>query len=339
LLLPYWTRRSGNYLVSRELIVILLEGAKDGKHSNELYAIRTLNPPDDPLMLGETWMMCKPILHLSNEFPTGSQTFSQTLSDKLFGRNYSMNQQFFDNAQNGNIKINAKPQPVTIDAARTAVIVVDMQNDFGSPGGMFDRAGLDISMIQKAVGPTAQVLASARAVGIKIVYLKAAFRPDLSDLGGPDSPSRMFIPGIGQTVRAPDGTESRILIRDTWNTDIVPELEPQRDDLIIYKHRFSGFYQTDLDATLKQMGVKYLIITGCTTSVCVESTVRDAMFRDYLCVLLADCMAEVVGQELPRSNHEATLWLVQGRFGWVSDSEELIKSIETLSMTAVQKHL
>jgi ureidoacrylate peracid hydrolase len=250
-----------------------------------------------------------------------------------------MDKQFFDNARNRNIQINAKPQPVIIDAASTAVIVVDMQNDFAAPGGMFDRAGLDISMIQKVVGPTAQVLASARAAGIKIVYLKAAFQPDLSDLGGPDSPSRMFIPGIGQTVRAPDGAESRILIRDTWNTDIVPELEPQVNDVVIYKSRFSGFYQTDLDATLKQWGTKYLIITGCTTSVCVESTVRDAMFRDYLCVLLADCMAEVVGQELPRSNHEATLWLIQGRFGWVSDSHELIKSIHAHSTAVMQEHL
>ena len=86
-----------------------------------------------------------------------------------------MDQQFFDNAHNRNIKIDAKPRPVMIDAARTAVIVVDMQNDFGTPGGMFDRAGFDISMIQKAVDPTAQVLASARAAGIKIVYLRWAF--------------------------------------------------------------------------------------------------------------------------------------------------------------------
>jgi ureidoacrylate peracid hydrolase len=230
-------------------------------------------------------------------------------------------QQSFNHIKSQNVTLNAQPQSIIIDTAQTAVIVVDMQNDFGTPGGMFDRAGIDISMIQKAVGPTAQVLTSARAAGIKIIYLKMGFQPDLSDLGSPDSPNRVQLLqiGVGETVHAPNGTASRILIRDTWNTDIVPELEPQMNDIIIYKHRFSGFYQTDLDATLKQLGVKYLIIAGCTTSVCVESTVRDAMFRDYLCLLMADCMAEVVGQDLPRSNHEATLWLVQGRFGWVSD--------------------
>src|SRR6266705_715125 len=87
--------------------------------------------------------------------------------------------------------IEASPEPITIDIARTAVIVVDMQNDFGSKGGMFDRAGIDISGIQKAVGPTAKVLASAREASIKIFYLKMAFRPDLSDLGAPDSVNRL----------------------------------------------------------------------------------------------------------------------------------------------------
>ena len=128
-------------------------------------------------------------------------------------------------------------------------------------------------------------------------------------------------------MRAPDGRESRILIRDTWNTDIVPELKPQADDVVIYKHRFSGFYQTDLDATLKKLGVKHLIVTGCTTSVCVESTVRDAMFRDYLCVLLADCISEPVGYDLPRSNHDASLLVIQSLFGWVSTSGEFIKAL------------
>jgi ureidoacrylate peracid hydrolase len=175
------------------------------------------------------------------------------------------------------------------------------------------------------------VLASARRAGVKIIYLKMGFRPDLSDLGSPDSPNRVrhLQRGVGKTVRAPDGTESRILIRDTWNTEIVPELKPQGDDIVIYKHRFSGFYQTDLDARLKQLGIKYIVVTGCTTSVCVESTVRDAMFRDYLCVLLTDCMSQpTLGNSLPRSNHDASLVvLTEAGFGWVSSSNELIKAL------------
>ena len=234
------------------------------------------------------------------------------------------------------VRVDAKPEPIAIDSTQAAVIVVDMQNDFGSKGGMFDRAGLDISMIQRAVGPTAKVLTSARQAGLKIVYLKMGFRPDLSDLGASDSPNRVrhLRFGVGETVRSPDGTEGRILIRDTWNTDIVPELKPQAGDTVLYKHRFSGFYQTDLDAILKNFGIKYLIVTGCTTSVCVESTVRDAMFRDYSCVLLTDCMGEPIGYGLPRSNHEASLLVIQTLFGWVSDSNEFIKTLEAQPSTA-----
>jgi len=236
---------------------------------------------------------------------------------------------FLSNTKSRIIRVGANPEPIAIDTTKTAVIVVDMQNDFGSKGGMFDRAGIDISGIQKVVDPTARVLASARSAGVKIIYLKMGFRPDLSDLGSPDSPNRVrhLQFGVGKNVRAPDGTESRILIRDTWNTEIVPELKPQADDIVIYKHRFSGFYQTDLDARLKQLGIKYIVVTGCTTSVCVESTIRDAMFRDYLCVLLSDCTGEPIGEGLARSNHEASLLTIQVLLGWVSSSDEFIKAI------------
>ena len=236
----------------------------------------------------------------------------------------------FPDTPNRVVSLEAQPAPITLDPARSAVIVVDMQHDFGSKGGMFDRAGIDISMIQSAIDPTTKVLAAARQAGIKIIYLKMGFRPDLSDLGAADSPNRIrhLRLGVGETMPAPDGTEGRILIRDTWNTAILPELEPQADDVVIYKHRFSGFYQTNLDAILQQLRIKTLIVTGCTTSVCVESTVRDAMFRDYACVLLADCMGEPVGDGLPRSNHEASLLVMQTLFAWVSGSDEFIKAVE-----------
>jgi ureidoacrylate peracid hydrolase len=215
------------------------------------------------------------------------------------------------------VTIEARPQAVSIDTATTGVIVVDMQNDFGTKGGMFDRAGIEISGIQKAVEPTANVLDLARKTGIKVVYLKMAYRPDLSDLGAPDSINRAqhLRIGVGQSVTAPDGTPSRILIRDTWNTEIVSELKPHDGDIVLYKTRFSGFHETDLHERLSALGIKYLVFTGCTTSICVESTVRDAMFRDYLCVLLADCMSEPMRYGLPRSNHEATLLAAEVAFG------------------------
>jgi ureidoacrylate peracid hydrolase len=231
------------------------------------------------------------------------------------------------------VMIEAQPASIQIDTARTAVLVIDMQNDFGAKGGMFDRAGIDISMIQRAVAPTARVLTAARQVGIPVVYLKMAFQPDLSDAGPADAPNwlKHLRLAVGQTVQAPDGTASRILIRDTWNTDILPELAPQERDIVLYKHRFSGFYATDLDAILKRCDAKYLLITGCTTSICVESTIRDAMFRDYSCVLFADCTGEPLGEDFQRSNHEASLFVIQALFGWVSDSVAFLKALEGAS--------
>ena len=231
--------------------------------------------------------------------------------------------------KNEMVTLNAKPEPIAIDPVRSAVIVVDMENDFAAKGGMFDRAGVDVSGAQKAIGPTAKVLAAARQAGLKIVYLKMGYRPDLSDLGATDSVNRTrhLKFGVGQKIQTPDGRESWLLIRDTWDTDIVPELKPQASDIVIYKTRFSGFYQTDLDATLKKFGIKYLIVTGVTTSICVESTVRDAMFRDYLCVMLRDCMSEPIGHDLPRTNHDASLLNAEVLLGWVSDSDQLIKAL------------
>lgn len=227
------------------------------------------------------------------------------------------------------ITLEAQPASVTFEPATTAVLVVDMQNDFGARGGMFDRAGIDISGIQKAVAPTARVLASARRAGITIIYLKMGYRADLSDLGAADSVNRVrhLQLGVGQALRAPDGSESRILVRDTWNTEILPELAPEPGDEILYKTRFSGFYRTDLDTRLARRGIRHLVVTGCTTSICVESTVRDAMFRDYLCVLLADCMSEPIGGQLSRTNHEASLLSTQVLLGWTSTSEAFVKGV------------
>ena len=239
-----------------------------------------------------------------------------------------------------NIHIMAKPDSIAIDTARTAVIVVDMENDFGSKGGMFDRAGIDISMIQKVINPTSNVLAAARRAGIKIIYLKMGYHEDLSDIGSEESPNRvrhLQFMHVGDTIIAPNGSKNRILIRDSWGTDIVPELKPQTNDIVIYKTRFSGFYKTELDSLLKQLGKRYLIITGCTTSICVESTVRDAMFRDYSSIVLEDCTAEPIGYGLSRSNHEASLLSIQTLLGWVSTSDEFIKSLKNQTTPANQK--
>jgi ureidoacrylate peracid hydrolase len=211
-------------------------------------------------------------------------------------------------APSNTLAIEARPMPFSMDPSRAAVLVVDMQNDFTSEGGAFAHAGLDTVPVQNIVAPIACILGAARETGMKVIYLKMAFRPDFSDVGAPGSKNwslHTFL-SMGEPVTGPDGRPSRLFIKDTWNTEIVSELTPQPSDIVVTKHRFSGFYGTDLDVILRGLGIKHLVFTGCTTSVCVESTLRDAMFRDYRCLLLADCTAEPIGQELPRSNHEAS---------------------------------
>jgi ureidoacrylate peracid hydrolase len=220
------------------------------------------------------------------------------------------------------ITIDARPEPLVIDPSRTALIVCDMQNDFGAEGGMFHRAGIPIAGIQATVAPTTHALAAARRAKIRIVYLKMQFEPDLSNAGGAEAPNLIIHRrlGLGTPVQAPDGRDGQILIKDTWNTDILPELAPHDGDIVVPKHRFSGFFETGLDATLKKLRVTSLIFTGCTTSICVESTLRDAFFRDYRCLLLEDCTAEPIGSDLPRPNHDASVRVIQTLFGWVSNS-------------------
>jgi ureidoacrylate peracid hydrolase len=227
--------------------------------------------------------------------------------------------------------ISARPAPLAFDPKRSAVIVVDMQNDFGSPGGMFDRAGIDISAIQAAIAPTARVLDVARATGIPVVYLQMQHRADLSDMGKPESPhhQRHARMRVGSTVADPDGVPTRILIEGQWGTRIVDALAPQSGDIVVPKHRFSGFFETPLHTILQGLDATTLIVTGCTTSICVESTIRDAMFRDYSCVLLEDCTGEPIGAGNERSNHEASLLTIEVLLGWVSQSDAFVAALAT----------
>jgi len=227
------------------------------------------------------------------------------------------------------VVVDAKPAAIPIDPSKTAIIVVDMQNDFGAPGGMFARAGIDITPIQQIIEPIAHLLTVARSAGLPIAYLKQEHRADLADAGVEGSPHRIKHDplSLGKVVAAPDGSESRILVKDTWNTAIVAELAPHPDDVVISKHRYSGFFETALDARLRDLGITNLVFVGATTSVCVESTVRDAMYRDYRCIVLEDCTAEPIGANLARSNHDASLLTIELLFGWVSNSDRFVAAL------------
>lgn len=228
------------------------------------------------------------------------------------------------------VAIEARPDSFELNPRSTAMIVVDMQHDFASPLGMFGRAGIPLDGIQAVIEPTRRALDAARAAGIVVVYLAMQFKPDLSNLGTESAPNRTrhLALGVGQPIDAPDGSSSRVLVSDTWNTQIIEELAPHADDVVVPKHRYSGFFETGLDARLSERGITSLIFTGCTTSVCVESTLRDAFYRDYQCLLLTDCCAEAIGGDQARTNHDASLTVIEALFGWTTESAHFIASIK-----------
>jgi ureidoacrylate peracid hydrolase len=218
--------------------------------------------------------------------------------------------------------IPAKPEGVKIETDRTAVIVVDMQNSFASKGGMFDLVGQDISGAKKVIESTKKVIEAARAAKIKVIYLLMSYEPDLSNSGGPDSPNWHKEFGLVMMRQRPE-FKGKILTRGTWDEAVVDELKPMPEDIIVRKSRYSGFVGTNLDLILKTYNIKYLIFTGIATNVCVESTLRDAFFREYWPIIISDA----TNNAGPPITQQATLWNIEALFGWVTTTEDFIKAI------------
>lgn len=116
-------------------------------------------------------------------------------------------------------------------------------------------------------------------------------------------------------------------MRDGWGTQVEDALTRQPSDISLWKHRYSAFFDTELHDVLQMASIKHLFVTGCTTSICVKSTVRDGFFRDYHCVLLTDGISEPIAQDAPRSNHEATLLAMQLLFVWTATSAQFIDAL------------
>lgn len=228
-----------------------------------------------------------------------------------------------DDEQKDKVKIEAEPESIEIALSKTAVLVVDMQNAFVHKGGYFDVVGFDISAVQKIVEPCQRIIGSARKKGIKIIYFRMGYSPDLSDKGPPESPYA-YKAKVPVLLRERPELKDKLYIYGTWGAEIIEELKPHQEDIVIKKQRYDGFVGTNLDIILRTLGIKYLIFVGIATNVCVESTLRRAFFLDYFPILISDA----VSQKGPRTMQEATILNVQSTFGWVTDSIRLIKAIE-----------
>ncbi|HEY97368.1 MAG TPA: isochorismatase family protein [Dehalococcoidia bacterium] len=222
------------------------------------------------------------------------------------------------------IILKAEPEAITLDTARTALIVVDMQNAFCKRGGLFDYMGrLNEDKARRIIEVNKKIVGISRDSGMRIVFLRMTYSQDLSDAGGQESPNYWKQSGLALMRKNPE-LRGKFLTRGTWDQEIVDELKPETDDIVVDKTRYSGFVKTDLDAILKTNNIKYTVFTGLFTNVCVESTLRDAFFHEYFPILISDGC----GNTGPEYTQEATVWTVASVFGWVTSSDNLTKSLK-----------
>ena len=200
-----------------------------------------------------------------------------------------------------------------VDPRHTALVVVDMQRDFCTPGGAFDRLGVDISMYPAMVSRLARLIEGARAAGVRVVYVMMTTLPGRLI----ESPAQIRF--NRRLHLAANGGEPLDYTTDgSVGQQIIPELPVEDGDVIVKKYRSSGFWGTNLDMLLRSNAVQTVIVAGCTTEGCVESTARDAMFNDYYVVIPEDCVASD-----DREQHDASLLLMRHRFD-ISTSDGIL---------------
>ena len=221
------------------------------------------------------------------------------------------------------VVISADPEPIAIDPARTAVIIIDMQRDFLEPGGFGESLGNDVSLLAAAIAPCKRLLAAARAAGVLIIHTREGHRPDLSDA----PPAKIERGAPGKRIGA-QGPMGRILVRGEPGHAIIPALAPHDGEPVIDKPGKGAFYATDLHALLANREIGNLIVCGVTTEICVHTTVREANDRGFRCIVPADCCASYFPEF-----HRAGLQMIKaqgGILGWVSNAAAIVSAFAAL---------
>jgi nicotinamidase-related amidase/catechol 2,3-dioxygenase-like lactoylglutathione lyase family enzyme len=179
-----------------------------------------------------------------------------------------------------------------LDPARTALLVVDMQNAFVHDEGTLGASGVDVKQAQATIAPHRELIAACRDAGVPVIWTQQVHLPD--------DASRARKRLASHTAK-----RKRVsALAGTWDAEIVDELKDLADDptYVVVKHRFGGFYETRLDALLRMLGVEALLITGVTANACVETTLREAYLRDYDVAAVTDCIAAVRPEWAPTAH-------------------------------------
>lgn len=214
----------------------------------------------------------------------------------------------------------AKPFPYRFAPAKTALIVIDMQRDFLEPGGFGASLGNDVSLLRAILPATAALIAGARAAGVPVIHTRECHLPDLSDL--PPAKRERGNPGLRIGDQGPMG---RILIAGEPGADIIPELYPAPGELVLDKPGKGAFHATPLGARLAEMGVSHLIFAGVTTEVCVQTTMREANDRGYVCLLIEDATESYFP-----AFKAAALEMIRAQgaiIGWTATSSQFLEAL------------
>jgi nicotinamidase-related amidase len=196
-----------------------------------------------------------------------------------------------------------------VEPSHTALVVIDMQKDFCSREGSFAKQGLDLSPYESMVPRLARLLEAARSSDVTVIHLQMTSLPGHRI----ESPAQIRFNMLQRPVGGSKPVSLTYTVAGTEGHQIIPELSPLASEFIVPKYRSSGFWGTNLDMILGSNGLETVIVTGCTTEGCVESTARDALFNDYYVVVAEDCVASDLAEQ-----HEASLVLMRKRFDVVT---------------------
>lgn len=230
------------------------------------------------------------------------------------------------------LRVAAPPRPVTVrdsgraitfDLTRTAMIVVDMQNDFCHPDGWLAHIGVDVAPARKPIGPLNALLPRLREAGAPVVWVNWGNRADRMNL----SPALLHVynptgAGVGIGDPLPKSGEP-VLQEGSWAAAIVDGLETDPADIHVAKYRMSGFPDTPLNSILRNLAVDTLLFAGVNLDQCVLCTLQDANFLGYDCLLVEDCCATTS----PQFCEAATLYNVRQCFGFVTDGPSLVAGL------------
>ncbi len=222
------------------------------------------------------------------------------------------------------IALPTQTKTLRLDLAKAAILVIDMQNDFCHPDGWLAHIGVDVTPARSPIEPLKALLPQLRAANVPVIWVNWGNRPDLLNI----SPAALHVynpTGVGVGLGDPlPKNGAKVLMAGSWAAAVVDELEQKPEDIRIDKYRMSGFWDTPLDSILRNLGKSTLFFAGVNADQCVMTTLQDANFLGYDCILVKDCTATTS----PEYCWLATLYNVKQCFGFVADSQAILEAIK-----------